>query len=131
MSNVAWADIFAFDTPNQFEIEFVDISGDASSANGTNISQYSPGDSGYRTFTDPDNDYRMGVYEISNDRWDKFKAELAPVTVTGDPSSAYDQGSHWTGTNVPTNNVSWYEAAQFINWLNSSTGHQASQLTYQ
>jgi formylglycine-generating enzyme required for sulfatase activity len=27
---------------------------------------------------------------------------------------------------VPTNNVSWYEAAQFVNWLNTSTGHQAA-----
>ena len=35
----------------------------------------------------------------------------------------YDYG---TGANVPTNNVSWYEAAQFVNWLNTSTGHQAA-----
>jgi len=27
---------------------------------------------------------------------------------------------------VPTNEVSWYEAAQFVNWLNTSTGHHAA-----
>ena len=32
----------------------------------------------------------------------------------------------YTGTNVPTDSVSWYEAAQFVNWLNTSTNHQAA-----
>ena len=27
---------------------------------------------------------------------------------------------------MPTDSVSWYEAAQFVNWLNTSTGHQAA-----
>jgi sulfatase modifying factor 1 len=69
--------------------------------------------------------YRMGVYEITNDQWNKFKSSLG-VPVTGNPSSAYVHDPHWTGPNVPTNRVSWYEAAQFINWLNTSTGHQAA-----
>lgn len=30
------------------------------------------------------------------------------------------------GASVPTNEASWYEAAQFVNWLNTSTGHQAA-----
>ena len=68
----------------------------------------------------------MGTYEISNAQWDKFKAALSPVAVTGSPSSAYDQEPYWTGPNVPTNEVSWYEAAQFVNWLNTSTGHHAA-----
>ena len=111
---------------NQFTIDFVTISGDASIANGTNISQFSPGHSGYKTFTDPVSDYRMGTYEITNSQWDKFKASLG-VPVTGDPSSAYDESPYYhTGANVPTNMVSWYEAAQFVNWLNTSTGHQAA-----
>ena len=45
------------------------------------------------------------------------------MTVTGSPANAYDEAPTWTGTNVPTNEVSWYEAAQFVNWLNTSTGH--------
>ena len=73
-------------------------------------------------------DYRMGVYEITNRQWDEFTAELG-VPVTGNPSEAYDSGFYDLGTgtiDVPTNNTSWYEAAQFVNWLNTSTGHQAA-----
>jgi len=55
---------------------------------------------------------------------DQFQAAYG--TVTGDPSNAYDQNPTYTGTNVPITNVSWYEAAQFVNWLNTSTGHQAA-----
>ena len=111
---------------NQFTIDFVTISGDAGSANGTNISLGSPGDSYYRAFTDPDNGYRIGVHEISNDQWNKFQAELAPVAVTGDPSNAYEDSPHFTDENMPTNAVSWYEAAQMVNWLNTSTGRHAA-----
>lgn len=57
---------------NQFDIDFVTISGDTNPASGYGI---------------VNNDYRMGVYEITNDQWDKFKAELG-VSVTGHPSSA-------------------------------------------
>ena len=119
------ADTFDAGGPNEFTIDFVPISGDASSANGTNISQFSPGDSGYKTFTDPGNDYRMGTFEITNDQWDKFVDSLG-VAVTGAPSNAYGESPYWTGTNVPTNRVSWYEAAQFVNWLNTDAGHQAA-----
>ena len=93
---------------NQFTIDFVTISGDTNPASGYGI---------------VNNDYRMGVYEIINDQWDKFKASLG-VPVTGDLWYAYNQDPYWTGSNVPTNNVSWYEAAQFVNYLNVSTGHQ-------
>ena len=94
---------------NQFDIDFVTISGDASSANGTNVSQFSPGDSGYDTFIDPAN-YRMGTYEITNDQWSKFKA------IQGNDTRA----------NIPTALISWHEAAQFVNWLNISSGHQGA-----
>ena len=94
---------------NQFDIDFVTISG------ATNPT------SGYGIVSDA---YRMGTYEITNDQWSKFQAAYG--TVTGTPSDAYDEDPYWTGTNVPTNEVSWYEAAQFVNWLNTSTGHQAA-----
>ena len=104
---------------NQFTIDFVTISGDASIANGTGIG------SG-KTFSDPGN-YLMSVREITNEQWDKFKGELSPVTVSGDPPDAYDADpTLWPGPSVPANEVSWYEAAQFVNWLNTSTGHQAA-----
>jgi len=120
MANIASADTFGTEG-NQFTIDFVSISGDASSANGMNISQYSPGDSKYRTFTDPGSDYRMGTYEITNDQWSKFSDSYG--TVTGSPSNAYQQSATFTGTNVSTNEVSWYETAQFVNYLNTSKGY--------
>ena len=81
--SIASADIFGTGG-NQFTIDFVNISGDASSANGTNISQETSG-SAYRTFTDP-GDYRIGTYEITNSQWNKFVNAYG--TVTGSPSSA-------------------------------------------
>jgi hypothetical protein len=95
---------------NQFTIDFVTISGATNRTSGYGI---------------VNNNYRMGVYEITNDQWNKFQASLG-VSVTGSPSSACDESPHFTGTNVPTNMVSWYEAAQFVNWLNTSTGHHAA-----
>jgi len=51
--------------------------------------------------------YRMGTFEITNEQWAKFKpgADLA------------------NKVKVPVNDITWYEAAQFVNWLNTSTGH--------
>ena len=108
---------------NQFTIDFVTISGDASSANGTNISGADPGHSWYKAFSDPGN-FRIAVYEVTNDQWDKFKDSLG-VPVTGS-DGAYDANPWFFGANVPTNNASWFEAAQFVNWLNTSTGHHAA-----
>ena len=105
---------------NQFNIDFVLISGDASSANGTNIGIDKP-----EGFIDPGYNYRMGTYEVTNDQWGKFMNSL-DVPVTGSPAIAYNNDSYWMGTNVPTNFVSWYEGAQFVNWLNTSTGSPAA-----
>ncbi|MBN2294269.1 MAG: SUMF1/EgtB/PvdO family nonheme iron enzyme [Pirellulales bacterium] len=105
---------------NQFTLEFVSIS---ASTNPTPAQTIAVGLDGFGIV---EYDYRMGTYEITNDQWDKFLANLAPVTVAGDPSSAYDESASYTGTYVPTNRVSWYEGAQFVNWLNTSTGHQAA-----
>jgi formylglycine-generating enzyme required for sulfatase activity len=68
--------------------------------------------------------YRMGTYEITNDQWNKFTAAYG--TVVGNPSSAYDRGAVYTRADFAASNVSWYEAAQFVNWLNTSTGHHAA-----
>ena len=95
---------------NQFDIDFVGISGDTNPTSGYGI---------------VDGDYRMGTLEITNDQYAKFAAELG-VPVAGDPSNAYDESPYFTGADVPSNEVSWYEAAQFVNWLNTSTGHQAA-----
>lgn len=111
---------------NRFEISFVTIAGDASSANGTSISQYAPGVPGYRTFADPGHNYRIGVYEITNGQWNTFASRLG-VPVTGTPSGAYEeQDDTWFIPADPMDEVSWLEAAQFVNWLNTSTGHHAA-----
>lgn len=111
------ADIFGTGE-NQFSIDFVPMSGDAGDLGSW------PAVNGY-TFTGANrDDYRMGTFEITNDQWNKFMEAYGAVT--GGPSSAYDQAPAFPGTNVPTNRVSWYEAAQFVNWLNTSTGHQAA-----
>jgi formylglycine-generating enzyme required for sulfatase activity len=106
--NAVLADIFGTGV-NQFTIDFVSITGDTNPASGYGIVH---------------NDYRIGIYEITNDQWDKFKDSYG--TVTGYPPGAYDTSSYYTGTDIPTNNTSWYEVAQFVNWLNTSTGHQAA-----
>ncbi len=100
------ADVFGTGA-NQFDIDFVPISGATNPSSGYGI---------------VNNDYRMGTLEITNDQWNKFKAEYG--TVTGAPWDAYNEDPHYTDPNMPTNNVSWYEAAQFVNWLNTSSGYQ-------
>jgi probable HAF family extracellular repeat protein len=100
---------------NQFTIDFVTISGDAGDLGSW------PSGAAY-TFSGVNHeDYRIGKFEITNDQWNKFKAEYGMVT--GNPLDAYDKESYTTDANVPTSAVSWYEAAQFVNWLNISTGH--------
>jgi len=102
---VAMADSFG----SGFNIDFVPISGATNPTSGYGIVNH---------------DYRMGTYEITNDQWNKFKTNLG-VPVTG-ADGGYNNSSYYTCTSVPTDNVSWFEAAQFVNWLNTSTNHQAA-----
>ena len=105
----AMADTFAEGTANEFTIDFVTISGATNPTSGYGI---------------VNKDYRMGKYEITNAQWNKFKAAYGAVT--GTPSTAYDTDPYFPGLTVPTNSTSWYEAAQFVNYLNTSTGHTAA-----
>jgi formylglycine-generating enzyme required for sulfatase activity len=97
------------DSFGTFDIDFVTISGSTNPTSGYGI---------------VNKDYRMGTYEITNDQWTKFKAAYGAVT--GSEPDAYNSVPYWTGSSVPTNNVSWYEAAQFVNFLNTSKGYQAA-----
>lgn len=95
---------------NEFTIDFVDVgnagnANDAGAGGGLYSSPY--GGVGY--------DYRMGTYEISQDMITKATA-LGMANVTA--------GAHLG--NRPAANISWYEAAEFVNWLNTSQGHQAA-----
>jgi sulfatase modifying factor 1 len=112
---VAMADSFGSGA-NQFEIDFVTISGDASGLDGTQLSHKESGSSQYWAFTDPEHDYRISTYEITSEQWYNFADALGvPVIGYHSPSES---------GNYPANNVGWYEAAQFVNWLNVSSGHQ-------
>jgi len=98
-------------------MDFVPITGDASAANGT------PWGTSGDTFSDPA-DFRMGKYEVTNAQYAAFVA--AAGAPTGSPAAAYNSPPTAGGPNKPVNNSSFYEAAQFVNWLNTSTGNQAA-----
>jgi sulfatase modifying factor 1 len=87
---------------NTFSLDFVNIgnAGNAADTTGYGAVPY---------------DYRIGKYEISQDAIDRATAsDMADVTAGA-----------WTG-NRPAANISWFEAAAFVNWLNTSTGKQAA-----
>ena len=89
-------------TGNEFTIDFVNIgnTGNAADTTGYGAVPY---------------EYRIGTYEISQDAIDKATASgMANVTAGA-----------WTGSQ-PAANISWYKAAAFVNWLNTSTGNQAA-----
>jgi formylglycine-generating enzyme required for sulfatase activity len=59
--------------------------------------------------------YRIGTYAISQNQIDKATASgLQNVTAGA-----------WSG-DQPAANMSWYESAAFVNWLNTSKGFQAA-----
>jgi len=95
---------------NAFTIDFVNI-GNAGNANdaGAGGGSYSSPYGGVSY------DYRMGVVEVSQD-WITKATNLGMTNVTA---------GAWTGSQ-PAANMKWYEAAGFVNWLNTSTGHQAA-----
>ena len=64
--------------------------------------------------------YSIGTYDVS-------VAQLNAATANG---AVGLPSGYWSGTQ-PAVNVSWNEAAAFVNWLNTSKGHQAAyNLTY-
>ena len=105
-SSTAQADTFG-SGDNTFEIEFVTI-GDAGNAPDTTGSPNPAGAVAY--------EYRMGKYEISEAMIDAANAIAADA---GDPLGITHDNR---GPNKPATRVSWFEAAQFVNWLNTSKG---------
>ena len=98
----AQADTFGGGTSNEFTIEFVAIGNTGNTADTTSY-----GAVPY--------EYRTGKNEISQDAI--TKATLSGMTdVTA---------GAWTGSQ-PAANITWYEAAAFVNWLNTSTGKTAA-----
>ena len=83
---------------NQFTLDFTTIGNPGNSADTTGY-----GSVGYA--------YRISTYEISQNQINAATASgLQNVTAGA-----------WSG-DLPAGNMSWYEAAAFVNWLNTSTG---------
>ncbi len=60
--------------------------------------------------------YRIAKFEISEDMINKANAESAG---SANPLNITHNGR---GADKPATGISWFEAAQFVNWLNTSTG---------
>jgi hypothetical protein len=71
--------------------------------------------------------YRIGKFEVTNAQWEAFL--MAAGTPYGNPSTAFlENASFPLGENVPTSNASWYEAAQFCNYLTSGDKSKGAYL---
>ena len=97
---------------NQFTMEFVTIGNPGNAADTTG----SPNPAGAVSYT-----YNIGKYEVSRDMINKANTAgslgitMADMISYGGP-----------GVNRPATGVSWYEAAKYVNWLNTSTGGTAA-----
>ena len=100
---MALADSFGFG-PFAFDIEFVPI-GNPGNPGDTTGKPNPAGKVDYR--------YRIGKYEISEDMFEKA-SDLGGFEISH---------SHF-GANRPIQELSWYGALTFVNWLNTSTGFE-------
>jgi formylglycine-generating enzyme len=101
-ANFCQADTFGSGA-NAFDIDFVTIGnpGNAPDTVGT------PSLAGSVPYT-----YQIGKYEISEQMIDDANA-LGGLGITKDTR----------GPNKPATSISWFEAAKFVNWLNTSSGY--------
>ena len=97
---------------NAFTMDFVTIGNPNNAADTTG----SPNPVGSVAYT-----YNLGKYEVSRDMITKANSAgtlgitLADMTILGG-----------NGVNRPATMISWYEAARYVNWLNTSTGGTAA-----
>jgi formylglycine-generating enzyme required for sulfatase activity len=105
LSRSAQADQFGSGA-NSFEIEFVPVGQPGNPADFTGA----PQPAGAVPYA-----YRIGRHEISEEMIDKANA-LGGLGIT----------KITRGPNKPATSISWFEAARFVNWLNTSTGHTAA-----
>jgi formylglycine-generating enzyme required for sulfatase activity len=101
-TTIAHGDTFG-NGANTFDIEFISI-GNPDNPDDTTGDPNPVGKVEYA--------YRMGKYEISEDMINKANI-LDGLGVTHDNR----------GANQPATSISWFEAATFVNWLNTSKGH--------
>jgi sulfatase modifying factor 1 len=107
---MAVANFASADTIRGINIDFVNI-GHPGNVPDTQV--MNDGTTGYGTvgYT-----YRIGTYDVTNAQWNTFVAVAGAPTGT---DGGYGSTSSSTGDQQPTNWVSWYEAAQFCNYLTS------------
>jgi hypothetical protein len=97
---------------NAFTMDFVTIGNPRNAADTTGI----PASAGSVAYT-----YNLGKYEVSRDMITKASSE-GNLGITLQDISSYGGN----GVNKPATGVSWYEAAKYVNWLNTSTGGTAA-----
>ena len=97
---------------NAFSMDFVTIGNPNNTADTTG----SPNPAGSVAYI-----YNLGKYEVSRDQITKAdSAGSLGITM-------YDMSSlGGNGVNKPATGISWYEAATYVNWLNTSTGNTAA-----
>jgi hypothetical protein len=95
------------------DIDFVTI-GNAGNAADTQVMRIGDNTTGYGAVG---YEYLISKYEITNVQWNAFIA--ATGAPTGNPADAYDESATYPGVQQPANNISWYEALQFCNYLTS------------
>ena len=97
---------------NAFTMEFVTI-GNPNNAADTTGAPNPAGSVGYI--------YNLGKYEVSRDQVNKANAAGSlGITLQDMPSYGGNE------VNRPATGISWYEAAKYVNWLNTSTGGTAA-----
>ena len=97
---------------NQFSMEFVTIGNPGNAADTTG----SPNPAGSVAYT-----YNLAKYEVSRGQIDNANA-AGNLGITLQNMSSFGGN----GVNRPATGVSWYEAAKYVNWLNTSTGGTAA-----
>jgi sulfatase modifying factor 1 len=110
MSSTAMADSFG-EGASQFTIDFTPIGNAGNSADpltGRGAVSY---------------DYRMGTYAISQDQ---VNAAIAAGLENVSTDTLHDAIKLRSASTSPATLASWYEAAAFVNFLNTSKGYQAA-----
>ena len=97
---------------NAFTMDFVTIGNPNNAADTTG----SPNPAGSVAYT-----YSLGKYEVSRDMITKANA-VGSLGITMADMSSYGGN----GVNRPATGITWYEAARYVNWLNTSTGGTAA-----
>ena len=97
---------------NQFTMDFVTIGNPNNPADTTGT----PNPVGSVAYT-----YNLGKHEVSRDMINKANAAGGLGITLPDMTSFGGNG-----INRPATGISWYEAAKYVNWLNTSTGGTAA-----